>query len=146
MEKYDKTAAALVDRSYQTPEIVNQRLRTLNALALRRGESVLDAGCGTGLLLEQEALAVGKAGRAEGLDFSEDMLEYAGVIAPRMPGSKLCESLSWVCRTRATPKSKSIAVPSGLSMTLPGFTSACTIPQRCAYSSALPICLTMSSA
>lgn len=77
MEKYDKQAAALVDRSYQTPEIVNQRLRTLEGLALRRGESVLDAGCGTGLLLELEALAVGAEGRAEGLDFSEDMLEHA---------------------------------------------------------------------
>ena len=77
MEKYDKKAAALVDRSYQTPEIVNQRLRTLDGLALRRGERVLDAGCGTGLLLEIEALAVGAEGRAEGLDFSEDMLEHA---------------------------------------------------------------------
>ncbi len=77
MEKYDKKAAALVDRSYQAPEIVNQRLRTLDALALARGEAVLDAGCGTGLLLELEALAVGVDGRAEGIDFSEDMLERA---------------------------------------------------------------------
>jgi len=77
MEKYDKKAAALIDRSYQTPEIVNQRLRTIDGLALRRGESVLDAGCGTGLLLEMEALAVGAEGRVEGLDFSEDMLEHA---------------------------------------------------------------------
>ena len=85
MEKYDKKAAALVDRSYQTPEIVNQRLRTLAAMALRRGESVLDAGCGTGLLLEQCALAVGESGRAEGVDFSEDMLERAGDRCADMP-------------------------------------------------------------
>lgn len=85
MEKYDKKAAALVDRSYQTPEIVNQRLRTLNAMALRRGESVLDAGCGTGLLLEQEALAVGSEGRVEGVDFSEDMLERASARCADMP-------------------------------------------------------------
>ena len=77
MEKYDKQAAALIDRSYQAPEIVNQRLRTLAALALLPGESVLDAGCGTGLLLEQQALAVGSEGRAEGVDFSNDMLAYA---------------------------------------------------------------------
>ena len=85
MEKYDKKAAALVDRSYQTPEIVNQRLRTLSAMALRRGESVLDAGCGTGLLLEQEALAVGNEGCAEGVDFSEDMLERASARCVDMP-------------------------------------------------------------
>ena len=77
MDKYDKKAAANIDRSYQAPEIVNQRLRTLAALALTRGESVLDAGCGTGLLLEQEALAVGAEGRAEGIDSSPDMLERA---------------------------------------------------------------------
>jgi len=77
MDKYDKKAAARIDRSYQTPEIVNQRLRTLAGLALLRGESVLDAGCGTGLLLEQQALAVGEEGRAEGLDFSDDMLARA---------------------------------------------------------------------
>ena len=77
MEKYDSKAAALIERSYQTPEIVNQRLRTLAGLALARGESVLDAGCGTGLLLEQEAMAVGETGRAEGIDYSEDMLAHA---------------------------------------------------------------------
>lgn len=85
MEKYDKRAAALVDRSYQAPEIVNQRLRTLQMLALAQGESVLDAGCGTGLLLEQEALAVGSGGRAEGLDYSEDMLERAADRCADMP-------------------------------------------------------------
>ena len=77
METYDKKAAELIERSYQTPEIVNQRLRTLAALALANGESVLDAGCGTGLLLEQEALAVGPGGRAEGVDYSEAMLAHA---------------------------------------------------------------------
>jgi len=77
MEKYDSKAAARIDRTYQTPEIVNQRLRTLAALGLRRGESVLDAGCGTGLLLEQEALAVGPEGHAEGVDSSTDMLAHA---------------------------------------------------------------------
>jgi len=49
MEPYDKKTAKLIERSYQTPEIVNQRLRTLAALAalaLAHGESVLDAGSG----------------------------------------------------------------------------------------------------
>jgi ubiquinone/menaquinone biosynthesis C-methylase UbiE len=77
MKIYDSKAAELLDRSYQTPEIVNQRLRTLAALALVGGETVLDVGCGTGLLLEQEARAVGSEGRAEGIDFSDAMLEYS---------------------------------------------------------------------
>ncbi|MCP4388460.1 MAG: methyltransferase domain-containing protein, partial [Gammaproteobacteria bacterium] len=77
MEIYDDKAAELLERSYQTPEIVNQRLRTLTALAPKSGESIVDVGCGTGLLLEQEARAVGSTGRAEGLDFSDAMLAYA---------------------------------------------------------------------
>jgi len=79
MDKYDSKAAARIDRTYQTPEIVNQRLRTLLALGLRQGESILDVGCGTGLLLEQEALAVGSEGRAEGVDTSADMLALARI-------------------------------------------------------------------
>jgi len=77
MEIYDKKAAELIERSYQTPEIINQRMRTLAALALNDGESILDAGCGTGLLLEMQAKAVDRQGRAEGIDFSEDMLDVA---------------------------------------------------------------------
>lgn len=77
MEVYDKQAAEFIERSYRTPEIINQRLRTLAALGLTNGERVLDAGCGTGLLLELEANAVGSRGRADGVDYSEDMLAKA---------------------------------------------------------------------
>lgn len=85
MDKYDSKAAARIDRTYQAPEIVNQRLRTLAALGLRQGESVFDAGCGTGLLLEQEALAVGPDGRAEGIDASADMLAHAEARCGHLP-------------------------------------------------------------
>jgi len=77
MVTYDRQAAQDIERSYLTPEIIKQRSRTLDALALQAGEQVLDAGCGTGLLLEQMALSIGDKGRAVGVDFSADMLEVA---------------------------------------------------------------------
>ena len=77
MITYDRKAAQDIERSYLTPEIIKQRSRTLDALALQAGEQVLDAGCGTGLLLEQMAQSIGDNGRAVGVDFSPDMLEVA---------------------------------------------------------------------
>ena len=77
MVTYDKAAARQIDRSYQTPEIINQRLQTLHALALKPGESVLDVGCGTGLLGELMANRVGTEGSVTGIDLSNDMLDFA---------------------------------------------------------------------
>jgi len=74
---FDSKAAQSTERSYLTPEIIHQRTRTLDALALQAGERIMDAGCGTGLLLEQMAILVGDKGQAVGLDYSQDMLDMA---------------------------------------------------------------------
>jgi len=78
--KYDAKAARETDRSYLNPEIINQRLRTIEAMALRPSECVLDAGCGTGLLTELISSQVGASGHVIGVDTSKDMLDFA---APR---------------------------------------------------------------
>jgi len=77
MITYDKKAAQNIELSYQTPEIVRQRIQTLEALALRAGEHILDAGCGTGLLVRDMSSTIGSRGRITGVDFSNDMLEVA---------------------------------------------------------------------
>lgn len=74
---YDEKDAQHIERSYQTPDIVRQRLAVLSTLSLQLGESVLDAGCGTGLLLELLAQSVGESGEAKGVDYSDDMLAVA---------------------------------------------------------------------
>ena len=71
---YDKKAAQNIELSYQTPEIVRQRIQTIEALALRASEQVLDAGCGTGLLVHAMSSMIGSQGRLVGVDFSHDML------------------------------------------------------------------------
>jgi len=77
MIAYDKKAAQNIELSYQTPEIVRQRIQTLEALALRAGEHILDAGCGTGLLVRDMSSTIGSQGRITGVDLSNAMLEVA---------------------------------------------------------------------
>jgi len=77
MVKYDRKAAQAIEISYQTPEVINQRMQTLSAMSLRSGERVLDAGCGTGLLIQGMVSAVGENGQIVGIDFSNDMLDVA---------------------------------------------------------------------
>lgn len=53
------------------------RERAIEALALRSGETVLDAGCGTGWCLARLAQRVGHAGTVIGFDPSPEMLGVA---------------------------------------------------------------------
>jgi arsenite methyltransferase len=86
---YDKKAAQNIEVSYQTPEIVRQRIQTLEALALRADEHVLDAGCGTGLLVHGMSSTIGSQGRIVGVDFSNDMLELAKIRCSEMTNIEL---------------------------------------------------------
>ena len=72
--QFDDEAALAMERMYQTPDVVGQRARFHQALALRHGESVLDVGVGPGLLAREMADCVGETGRVAGIDQSADML------------------------------------------------------------------------
>lgn len=60
-----------------TRRINRIRMRTIEALRLAPGETVLDAGCGTGWCLPPLAARVGTSGRVIGFDPSPEMLEIA---------------------------------------------------------------------
>jgi ubiquinone/menaquinone biosynthesis C-methylase UbiE len=62
---------------HYTRRINRIRRRTIDALALREGECVLDAGCGTGWCIPHLREAVGASGRVIGFDPSPAMLEIA---------------------------------------------------------------------
>ncbi len=53
------------------------RTRALQRLGLRRGQTVLDVGCGTGLSLSGLRAGVGASGRVVGIEQSPDMLARA---------------------------------------------------------------------
>ncbi len=77
MIEYDEDAAKAIERSYISPGVAQQRIRTLEGLAIRSGEHVLDAGCGTGFLTKELAMAVGPNGSVVGIDNSLAMLARA---------------------------------------------------------------------
>eukprot|EP00747_Dinoflagellata_sp_TGD_P171165 gnl/TRDRNA2_/TRDRNA2_204561_c0_seq1.p1 gnl/TRDRNA2_/TRDRNA2_204561_c0~~gnl/TRDRNA2_/TRDRNA2_204561_c0_seq1.p1 ORF type:complete len:325 (-),score=35.76 gnl/TRDRNA2_/TRDRNA2_204561_c0_seq1:274-1248(-) len=66
--------AEKLERNYRNPEVVMQRKRTLEVLALKSGESVLDVGCGPALLVADMSVAVGPQGHAVGIDPSDTMI------------------------------------------------------------------------
>ena len=74
---FDRDASRRLEAVYLSPEVVRQRRASLDALALRGGERVLDVGCGPGLLLADMAQTVGRSGLAAGLDVNAHMLLLA---------------------------------------------------------------------
>jgi arsenite methyltransferase len=86
MIDFDDGAARGLERIYRTPDVVAQRVRVLEALALRPGERVLDVGVGPGLLAEDMARTVGEQGHVAGIDLAEPMLEMT---------RRRCAELAW---------------------------------------------------
>jgi len=85
--QFDEQGARKIEAIYLTPDVVAQRARILEALALRSGERVVDLGTGPGLLALDLAQQVGPTGAVDGIDFSESMVALA---------QRRCSALSWV--------------------------------------------------
>ncbi len=77
MLQFDEEASRRSEATYMTPDVVEQRRAVRAALALRRGERVLDIGSGAGLLAHEVAAEVGAVGSVVGIDPSESMLALA---------------------------------------------------------------------
>jgi SAM-dependent methyltransferase len=75
--QFDDEASRAVEDAYRTADVVEQRRTSLQTLALRPGERVLDIGSGPGFLAWEMAAAVGPGGRVHGIDPSESMLALA---------------------------------------------------------------------
>lgn len=67
---------------HYTPRINKVRARAIAALGLRAGETVLDAGCGTGWCLPMIGERIGPAGRIIAFDPSPEMLALARARLP----------------------------------------------------------------
>jgi arsenite methyltransferase len=85
--KFDDRESRRVEAIYLTPDVVVQRARALDALALARNERVVDLGCGPGLLALEMAHRVGMQGEVQGVDASASMIALA---------ARRCYGKSWV--------------------------------------------------
>jgi ubiquinone/menaquinone biosynthesis C-methylase UbiE len=74
MLHFDEETARQVERVYLTPDVVEQRRLTRQALAVQAGERVLDIGSGPGLLAAELA---DEGAEVLGVDPSESMLAMA---------------------------------------------------------------------
>ncbi len=80
--------AEIQQRLAEASELALRRAAVLQALAPRRGERLLELGCGAGHLLRDLALAVGPHGLAAGVDISEDQIRAAKAICEGIPAAK----------------------------------------------------------
>jgi ubiquinone/menaquinone biosynthesis C-methylase UbiE len=81
IETYRKKAKHydITSRLYPVPGYPQrgQRLRTVQALGLRAGDTVVDIACGTGLNFSLLEKAIGPGGRIIGVDLTDAMLAHA---------------------------------------------------------------------
>jgi len=76
-KQFDEQGARKTEAIYLTPDVVAQRARVLELLALQPGERAVDLGCGPGLLALEMAKQVGAGGSVDGIDFSASMIALA---------------------------------------------------------------------
>jgi ubiquinone/menaquinone biosynthesis C-methylase UbiE len=91
MLEFDDEGARLIERVYRSPDVVEQRARTLALLAPQPGETVLDVGSGPGFLVASLAEAVGPDGAVHGLDPSAPMNAAARSRSAEFPWGSIDE-------------------------------------------------------
>ncbi|WP_058282231.1 methyltransferase domain-containing protein [Ruegeria denitrificans] len=77
MLKFDAETTRLLEIAYQGAELTRRRQASFDALRPAPGETILDVGCGNGMLTAELARAVGSDGYVIGIDPSEDMTAAA---------------------------------------------------------------------
>ena len=77
MLQFDERTTRLLDTVYQGADATRRRQTSFDALRPGPGETILDIGCGNGLLTAELARAVGQHGRVIGVDPSSDMRQSA---------------------------------------------------------------------
>ena len=94
MLKFDEETAQLLEIAYQGSDVTRRRRMAFDALHLSEGDTVVDIGCGNGLLTEEIARAIGKTGQVIGVDPSEKMRAPAAARCAAFPSAKIKDGLA----------------------------------------------------
>jgi arsenite methyltransferase len=89
---FDEQTGRQLEALYQIRDAVTRREIARSALAAKRGERVLDVGCGPGFFCAELLEEVGEEGRVTGLDASPQMLALAARRCGDHPNVELEEA------------------------------------------------------
>lgn len=73
MLEFDAETTRVLESAYQGADVTRRRQASFDALRPSPGDTILDIGCGNGMLTAELARAVGPTGRIIGIDPSQDM-------------------------------------------------------------------------
>jgi ubiquinone/menaquinone biosynthesis C-methylase UbiE len=90
--EFDQSIVEQLERVYQGRDVLRRRALVHEALGARRGERVLDVGCGPGFFVTELLDRVGSDGWVVGLDLSPDMLAVARKRAEGYPNVEFVQS------------------------------------------------------
>ncbi|WP_298839867.1 methyltransferase domain-containing protein [uncultured Roseobacter sp.] len=110
MLKFGKETTKLLETAYQGGDASRRRRKAFDALHLCEGDTVVDIGCGNGLLTEQIARAVGKTGHVIGVDPSADMRALAQARSAEYPSVKICDGRADALPLKDGAAGKAVAV------------------------------------
>ncbi len=94
MLKFDEETTKLLETAYLGGDVTRRRRMAFDALHLEGGDTVVDIGCGNGLLTAEIARAVGETGRVVGIDPSADMRGAAVARCESLPSVEIVEGLA----------------------------------------------------
>lgn len=110
MLQFDETTTKLLEVAYQGSDISRRRRMAFDALHLSEGDTVVDIGCGNGLLTEELARVVGATGRVIGIDPSQDMRAPAKQRCVEFPSVRITDGFADALPLKDGEADKAVAV------------------------------------
>lgn len=110
MLQFDDNTTKLLEIAYQGGDVTRRRRKAFDALHLSGGETVVDIGCGNGLLTKEIARAIGQNGRVIGVDPSHNMRTLASTRCAALPSVQIRDGLADALPLQDGEADKAVAV------------------------------------